>query len=198
MSKEEFLSTLRKRLNGLPEDDIEERISFYDEMIDDHMEDGESEEEAVEGIGGIDVVVEQIMEDIPLAKIVKERVKPKRKLGAVEITLLAVTSPIWGSLLISLLAVVFSIYATIWSLVISFFAVDLSLAALFIGSIPAGISMIADANVAGGMWLLFAGVACAGFAILLFYGCVYFAKGTILLAKLFIKKVKNLLMSAEA
>ena len=50
MNKEEFLSELRTKLSGLPQEDIEERISFYSEMIDDRMEDGISEEEAVEGM----------------------------------------------------------------------------------------------------------------------------------------------------
>ncbi|MCR5797447.1 MAG: DUF1700 domain-containing protein [Eubacterium sp.] len=197
MSKEEFLSALRKRLNGLPAEDVDERILFYDEMIDDHIEDGESEEEAIEGIGNIDEVVEQIMEDIPLAKIVKERVKPKKKLGGAQIALLIITSPIWVSLLISLFAVVFSVYVTIWSLVVSLFAVDLSLAISFVASIPAGIALIGNAQVAGGIWMMFAGLACAGFSVLLFYGCVYFAKGAIKLAKVFLKKVKGMFIVKE-
>ncbi len=33
MNKQEFLTDLRKALSGLPQDDIEERIAFYGEMI---------------------------------------------------------------------------------------------------------------------------------------------------------------------
>ena len=47
MNKEEFLNSLRKRLKGLPNNEIEERISFYSEMIDDRVEEGMSEEEAI-------------------------------------------------------------------------------------------------------------------------------------------------------
>ena len=35
MSKQEFLVQLRKGLSGFPQDDIEEHVTFYSEMIDD-------------------------------------------------------------------------------------------------------------------------------------------------------------------
>ena len=47
MNKQEFLDELRKGLCGLPSEDIEERINFYSEMIDDRMEEGLTEEESV-------------------------------------------------------------------------------------------------------------------------------------------------------
>ena len=46
MDKHTFLTDLRGALSGLPQDDIEERVGFYGEMIDDRMEEGMSEEEA--------------------------------------------------------------------------------------------------------------------------------------------------------
>ena len=46
MSKQEFLEQLRRGLPGLPREDIEERLKFYSEMLEDRMEEGLSEEEA--------------------------------------------------------------------------------------------------------------------------------------------------------
>ena len=74
MSKQEFLVQLRKGLSGLPQDDIEERLTFYSEMIDDRMEEGFSEEEAVSQIGSVDEIVSQIIADIPIMKIAKEKI----------------------------------------------------------------------------------------------------------------------------
>lgn len=37
MRKWEFLSTLKNRLSGLPKQEVEERLNFYSEMIDDRM-----------------------------------------------------------------------------------------------------------------------------------------------------------------
>ena len=47
MTKQEFLNQLRMGISGLPQEDISERLTFYREMIDDRMEEGLSEEEAV-------------------------------------------------------------------------------------------------------------------------------------------------------
>lgn len=40
MNKQEFLTELRAKLSGLPTYDVEERLSFYGEMIDDRTEEG--------------------------------------------------------------------------------------------------------------------------------------------------------------
>ena len=82
MKKQEFLARLRKSLRGLPKNDVEERLTFYGEMIDDGIEDGLSEEDAVSRIGSVDEIARRTIADIPLAKIAKERIKPKRKLSA--------------------------------------------------------------------------------------------------------------------
>ena len=50
MNKTEFLNELKDGLSGLPREDVEERLSFYGEMIDDRVEEGMTEEEAVAGI----------------------------------------------------------------------------------------------------------------------------------------------------
>ena len=76
MSKQEFLARLRKGLSGLPQEDIEERLGFYSEMIEDQMEEGISEEEAVSAVGAVDEIVAQVVAQTPIARIAKERIKP--------------------------------------------------------------------------------------------------------------------------
>ena len=51
MTKKAFLSELRAALSALPEQEQNERLRFYAEMIDDRMEDGMTEEEADEKAG---------------------------------------------------------------------------------------------------------------------------------------------------
>ena len=72
MLKTAFLEALQSGLAGLPRQDIEERLAFYGEMIDDRMEEGLSEEEAVAAIGPVDRVVNEIIAQTPLTKIVKK------------------------------------------------------------------------------------------------------------------------------
>ena len=66
MNKKEFLAQLRKGLSGLPREDIEDRLAFYSEMIEDRMEEGFSEKEAVSAIGSVDEIVSQIVADTSL------------------------------------------------------------------------------------------------------------------------------------
>ena len=60
MTKQEFLAKLEILLSGLTEEEISERIGFYSEMIDDRIEEGLSEEEAVSLIGSVEEVAAQI------------------------------------------------------------------------------------------------------------------------------------------
>ena len=79
MTKQEFLYSLEKKLYAFPKEEKEERISFYSEMIDDRMQEGKSEEEAIDELGGVDKILNDILEDTTLISIVKERVKPNTK-----------------------------------------------------------------------------------------------------------------------
>lgn len=197
MSKQEFLAQLRKGLSGLPQEDIEERLTFYSEMIEDQMEDGVSEEEAVSTIGSVQEIVAQIVADIPLTKIVKERIKPKRRLNAGEIVLLALGSPIWLSLGIAAFAVIFSIYISLWAVIISLWAVFVSLAACSIGGVMACVIFTVGGNGASGVAMLAAGIVCAGLAIFMFYGCKAATKGTLILTKKMAIWIKNCFIKKE-
>ena len=95
MTKQEFLNQLDRGLKGLPKEEIEQRIAFYEEIINDKIEEGLSEEGAVDSLGGVDRVIDAILAEIPLSVIVKRKIKPKKSLAAWEIILLAVGSPVW-------------------------------------------------------------------------------------------------------
>ena len=72
------------------------RILFkQNAMIDDRMEEGLAEEEAVSSFGTPEEIADQILSEIPLSRLVRERVKPKRALKAWEIVLLVLGSPVW-------------------------------------------------------------------------------------------------------
>ena len=197
MNKQEFLDNLREKLSGLPQDEIEERISFYGEMIDDRMEDGVTEEDAIEGIGPVESIVEQTMSEIPLKKLVKEKVKPNRSLKAWEVVLLVLGSPVWIPLLIAAGAVMFSVYIVIWSLVITVFAVNISFAVGAFASIPMAIHQFMFGNAAGGMFVLGSGVTLAGMAILMFFASVWITKSIVLVTKRFALWVKSLFVKRE-
>ena len=197
MDKQEFLSKLRAKLFGLPQKELEERLSFYSEMIDDRIEEGLSEETAVKELGTVDEVAGQIIAEIPLSKLVKERIKPKRALNAWEIVLLVIGSPIWLSLLIAVFAVLLSVYAVLWVLVITVWAIDLALIICPVGGIAYFIVFALQGNILSGVALLGAGIVCAGLSVLLFAVCKKLTKGTLRLTKAMLLSVKKRVIVKE-
>ncbi len=191
MSKQEFLVQLRKGLSGLPKEDVEERLAFYCEMIDDRMEEGITEEEAVAAVGSAQEIVAQVVAEIPFAKIAKERIKSKRRLRVGEIVLLALGSPIWLSLGIAVFAVILSLYISLWAVIISLWAVFASFAACSIGGVAACVVFAVSGKGASGVAILAAGLVCAGLSVFSFYGCKATTKGMLILTKKMAVWVKN-------
>lgn len=182
MTKQEFLNKLENALCGLPQDDIKKSLDFYSEMIDDRIEDGLSEQEAV-AVFDVDKIAKTILADIPITKLVKQTIKPKRRISTIEIILLVLGSPIWLALLISLLAVVLSIYVTLWSVIISLYAVFASLLACGIAGVLSVIGFCILGNVVQGAFIAGAGLVCLGLAIFMFMASNLAAKGLIWLGK---------------
>lgn len=198
MRKQEFIFELWKKLSDLPKGEVEERLSFYSEMIDDRMEDGLSEEEAVAAIGSTDEIAAQIIEEIPLKKIVKEKIKPKRRLTAWEIVLLVVGFPLWFSLLIVVpFSVIISLYAVLWSVIVSLWAVFGALAGAAAGVLLGGVCFIFIGYVPTGIALIGTSLFCAGLSVFLFYGCKAATKGTVWLTERIALGIKNLFIRKE-
>ena len=126
MNKEEYLDAIRGRISAMPADDINRFMDYYSEMIDDRVEDGLSEDEAVADMGSPDAAVEQILEEMPLTKLVKEKIKPKHELKAWEVVLIVLGSPVWIPLLITAAVLLLTLWIVAFALLISFYAVVLS------------------------------------------------------------------------
>ena len=194
MTKQEFLNQLRMGISGLPQEDISERLTFYREMIDDRMEEGLSEEEAVAAVGSVDEIISQIVAETPFVKIAKERIKPERGLKAWEIVLLILGAPVWLPICIAIVAVIFSIYVTLWSVIISLWATFASIAIAAIACVFAGVIFVVTRRGISGLAVLGVSLICIGLAIFLFYGCKAITKGIVVLTKKFAVWIKNCFM----
>lgn len=197
MSKQEFLAKMRKALSGLPKDDIEERIEFYSEMIEDRIEEGLSEEEAIAAVGTVEEIAGQVIADTPFVKIAKERMRTKRRLSVLEIVLLIIGSPIWLSLGIAVVAVVFSLYIALWSVIISLWSVFASLATCSFGGVAACVVLSIEGWGMTGVAMLAAGMVCGGLSIFMFLGCKAATKGIVILTKKIAIWIKNCFMRKE-
>ncbi len=197
MKKLEFLEKLGKRISSLSEEDIKRSLEYYSEMIDDSVEDGLSEKEAVAQLGSMDDIVLQILSETSHTKIVKKKTRTSRALKAWEIVLLVLGSPIWLSLLIAVFAVILSLYISLWSVIISLWAVFASVVACAPACVVAGVLFALDGNILSGIAMIGAGIVCAGLSIFVFYGCTAATKGTLLLTKVIALGIKNCFVKKE-
>ena len=199
MRKQEFIYQLWKKLSDLPKEEIEERLSFYGEMIDDRMEEGLSEEEAVAAIGSTDEIASQIVDEIPVQKIIKEKTKPKKRMRVWEIIFLVLGSPIWIPLLIIVsFSVMLSLYAALWITVVSLWAVFASVIGCAIGGIAGSGLLFVMGKPLAAVALIGAGLVCAGLSIFIFFGCKAATKGAVILPYKIAKGIKHLLIKKEA
>lgn len=198
MTKIQFVMSLQDQLAGLPRDELEQRLEFYSEMIDDRIEEGMTEAEAVDAIGSVEEIVAQIIAETPLVKIAKEKIRPKRRLKTWEILLLVLGSPLWLPLLVAAGAVILAVYASAWSVIVSLWAAFGALIAGAIAGLVAGIALACIHSVPSGMVMLAAGMVCAGLSILMFHGCKAATKVILILTKKFAVWLKNRWMKKEA
>ena len=171
MTKSEFLEALKNALSGLPQEDIDERTDFYSEMIDDKIEEGILETQAVASIGEVEAIVSQIVAEVPISKLVKQKIKRENKLKTWEIVLLAVGSPIWASLLIAFLAVVLSLYISLWAVIISLWSVFVSFVASGFSGLVSGTVFCFTGNRFSGLFIIGAALVALGLGVFCFFGC---------------------------
>lgn len=198
MNKSEFIARLRAAISGMPKEELEERLAFYGEMIDDRMEEGLAEEEAVSDIGSVEDIAAQIIAETPLVKLVKEKVKPKRKLRVWEIVLIAAGFPVWLPLLLAAFAVILSLYVVVWSVMLSLWAVFAAVALSGVGCVALGVCLIVSGKLYFGLACIGVGIFCAGMSIFMFLGCVAATKGIAVLTKKAVIGVKNSFVKKEA
>lgn len=193
MNKQDFLAALRGLLNDLPAEDIRRSLDFYAEMIDDHMEEGMTEEAAVAAVGSAEQIADQIRGDAGAAPR-----KPKRKVKPWSLALILLGLPLWLPLLLAAASVIISIYVSIWAVIISLYAtaVALGISSIVIFLMP--LLYIPTGNVAGACLVLGAAMVLTGITILSFVGLNLITKGVVWLTKKLFTWIKHMLTRKEA
>lgn len=189
MNKQEFLDALRSSLEGLPRKDIEASLEFYGEAIDDRMESGLTELEAVAEIGSVEEVAAQILSEMPLPKLIRARAKGSS--SGWQIALIVLGSPVWLPLLLATAILLLAVYIVVWSVVIVFYALDFTLAAGVIGCLAGTVQPLMQGNFPGAGLALGMGVICAGLAMLLFLGMGWVSKLGVRFHRAVLRRCKN-------
>ena len=183
MKKYKFLSMLESELCGLPEEDVKRTLDYYAEMIDDRIEDGSDEETAVGEIGSVTDISRRIWSESSSGAVKKSGVERKRKMKAWEIILLIIGSPVWLSLLLAVAAVIIALYAVLWAVAVTFYAIDFALGGVGLGGIVLGVISIVNGGIGLGFCWLGIALFCAGACIFAFFGCHLFARLSLLVTK---------------
>lgn len=183
MNKLEFLNILRQELERQSISNIDNMIEYYDEMICDRIEDGMTEEEAVESMDSIQDIVREAVLDKSVPTLVKERVKKSRekaKEGGHEwvwILLAILGFPVWFPLVLTAIILAFTFFLVFWILVGTVFIVILSLGIAAVASVLASLTVIwGFIPVPTFLIMLGGGLALAAITILLWKPICIFAK----------------------
>lgn len=128
MNKTQFCALLENKLKPyLTPKEMYKTLNFFEEMIDDRIDEGLSEEEAVSQLGDINIIVDQILDEHNIGKKQTKLVWRfiPRELGFINIVLLF---PAW----ITIFSLVASLFIVILSII---FSIVFSIIAIFIGGI---------------------------------------------------------------
>ena len=118
-------------------------------------------------------------------------------IGSAQATIASVMDLKGPDIWILAFAIIIALYASIFAIVVSLWAVFAGEVGCVIGGIlGAPLSFIAG-NVAGGLLLLAGGLICIGLAILTFYACKIATKGLVKLVKLLGIAIKKLFIKKE-
>lgn len=192
MNKERFLSDLEKQLRFLSKTERQRQVSFYEEMIADSMEDGCSEEEAVQRIGNPGVIANEILQD--QEEVPRQGMSVAAKVGIG--ILLILGFPLWGSLLLAVILCVLSAYIVIWCLPFTTGVLSLSMLAAAVISVV-GAFPVAMESVGVGITQFGMGIVAAGIAGLCFLITIYLSMAFLKVTKFLTMKLIGLFRVKE-
>lgn len=200
MNKQEFLNNLAGRLASLPKNEVDKFVAYYNEMIDDRVEDGMTENDAVDALGDIRIVAESIMYDMSIPALMKAKVSESKERASnkiVWLTLAIAGSPVWFPLLIAFAAVIFALYISVWSIIVSLYAAVASFGIACIAGIVGGLVRIFISSMPLGLCIIGAAVFCGGLCLFLYWPVLYITKQLIKFSTDSTRKIKSLIISRK-
>ena len=197
MDKRTFLDGLRTTLVSLPASEIDKTVAYYEEMIDDRIEEGMSEEEAVASMEPIGVLAQRIINDSPTVNKAVRKAKQSSIPVGIWILLAILGLPIWLPLLCLAFAIVVGVFGLLFGIIVSLFAL---VAALAIGGIMVMIFALFYLDIGGMSTVLAIGLGLIGIGLgmLLAFPVAYLIKAIWSGIKALGRKIGSLFTRQEA
>ncbi|MGL4990354.1 MAG: DUF1700 domain-containing protein [Sarcina sp.] len=160
MNKADFLYTLNKLLIPLEQNEKNKFLEYYEEIIEDYKEAGLSEDEIFKKLDTPKNIAKNILKE---HDVIDLKMPSNNKI--LNIILLILGFPLWGSLLLAAVLFLFSFYIIIWCFPFITGVTSISLFAASIFSLIGTPFMMID-TLSIGVVQLGVSIACLGFAIL--------------------------------
>lgn len=149
MNKTEFLGALRQTLAGMPQEEIDAAIAYYEEYFADAGE--ENEQQVIKELGTPASLAAQIRADIAIREMKTQPPNTKKSMSAVWLIILAVfASPIALPLALALVIVVFALLIVLFSVLFAFFVAAVAMIAAGVGAVVISVMAI-PLNVGAGL-----------------------------------------------
>ncbi len=187
MNKQEFLGELLSQLAALPVEEQDKAYAFYAEIIDDSIDDGLTEEEAVEKLGTMDEIIDRIVADTPQSAVNEEQVSHKSRSTGLWL-LLILGFPLWFPVLISGAAVLLTLFICVWVTALLLWSALVSSGAVVIGGI---IGLMINPQLGVRLMWLGSAMVGAGISILLYPICLWMTRQFIRVTRYLWNKGKN-------
>ncbi len=162
MNKEQFFNELNKLLKALPDKERNKANTYYNEIINDYIEDGMAEEIAIEKLGNIQSIADEILSDNGINTNKGSSVGSNILIG----TLIVLGFPLWGSLLLAGALLLLSFYIILFCPIILFGSIAIAFLAssilctvtalfIFLENIPYGIFQLGAGIIVFGLSIIF-------------------------------------------
>lgn len=200
MTKAEFLVRLQEQIREYPSEETDKSLEYYSEMIDDRMEDGMTEAEAIASLGPVEEIAEQIKCELPITTLVKYKAKEKVKgksMPVWAIVLLIISSPFWICMVLMIALVILMLYLTVWCIDAAFWLCDLSFAVSVVACVSGTIVMIVQGSILSAVFYLGMGLIMAALTIFVYLACFYISKGIVVETKGVFRQIKRSIVSKK-
>ena len=139
--------------------------------------------------------------DITVAQLMGENDEPvqvvQKRMSVIGWILIVLGFPMWGALVIAVLAVAISLYASCWAVVVSLWASFAAAVGGVVGGAVGGTVNLVLGNAPSGLVLIGGGLVCAGLSIFLFFGCKAATVGMVVLTKKLALWIKGVFVKKE-
>lgn len=128
MTKTDFINSLKEKLYKIEAKDVDVTISYYSEMIDDYVDSGYSEEEAINKMGSIEQIISEYETSNQDVDKASNETKLYRNILLTNKVLIVLILLLLSPIIIAAFGVFISLVACFFAVLLSTWVVDISLA----------------------------------------------------------------------